>query len=815
MRSPREYFKQLSTEWRAARLRHPALSVSMAAAFAIVALLSVGVSAWYLTSLSGGLPDDATIQKIGEMDQATSVFDREDNLAFTIFKEQRIEVPLTRVSPTLKQAILAIEDQRFYEHSGFDPVRIVGAAMRNVRAGGRAVQGGSTITQQLARASFLTPDKTLRRKLQEVILASRIETQYAKDRILELYLNKVYFGNGLHGVEAASRGYFNKHASELTLPEAAMLAGLVKSPSSYAPTVSLERAIARRNVVLQAMRSNGVIDEQAFQQARASRVVLSDGLRNDEPYGLYFKEQVRRELVDRFGWERVYQGGLRVFATIDMKMQEAAEAAIGEGIAAVEKRRKAIEERRAKARREPLPVATSGNSAVLQGALVALDPDSGHVRAMVGGRDFNESSFNRAVQAQRQPGSAFKPFVFAAALEAGFTPATMIRDLNVPIDTLEGAWTPDDEHSEAEALSLRAALRMSSNRAAVRLLQQVGIPRTVQYAKSMGVGDVPSVPSLALGSGEVTLQSMTAAYAAFARDGSVPKPVLVRRVEDADGRVLYASEESSTRAIKPTTAYLMATMLADVINAGTGARARGLGFTLPAAGKTGTTNDFHDAWFVGFTPKLVAGVWVGFDAPQTILPNGYAGDVAVPVWASFMKAATKGDKPQWLSPPSGLTTATVCRLSGRLATDACRDVEVIADDGRTERRSMIYTEYFVRGTQPDESCDLHQPRGLLTSLASVFTGGEERPAPPHVQDTGLPAAPAAAAAATPAPQTVTAEPVPPEAPRKKRGFWSRLFGVGRDDDRGDKNDKDDEQDEQDEREQRNDGDGANRRSGRP
>src|SRR6185436_3442717 len=300
---------------------------------------------------------------------------------------------------------------------------------------------------------------------------------------------------------------------------------------------------------------------------------------------------------------------------------------------------------------------------VLQAALIALDPVSGHVRAMVGGRRFDESHFNRAVQAHRQPGSAFKPFVYATALEAGYTPATMIGNLDAPIQTLQGAWTPEDEHLDADSISLRTALRTSSNRAAVQLLQQVGIAQTVKYAKDMGVGDVPSVPSLALGSGEVTLQSLTAAYAAFANHGMVPTPILIRRVETTEGEALYTSEVSTVRAISDTTSYLMATMLADVINAGTGAPARRYGFTLPAAGKTGTTNDFNDAWFVGYTPNLVAGVWVGFDQPHTIVRNGFAAEVAVPLWARFMKTATQGDKPQWLAVPRGITTASVCRLS--------------------------------------------------------------------------------------------------------------------------------------------------------
>jgi 1A family penicillin-binding protein len=773
----RQRIAELEREWRTVSRTHPRIAYGVVAAFALVAILVSGVSIRFLVSLPRGLPDDAALSRIGEMDQATAVYDASDQLAFTIFKEQRIEVPLSEVSPLLVKAILSTEDQRFYEHHGFDVKRMMSAAIANVRHR-RAAQGASTITQQLARQSFLTPDKTFHRKLQELILAGRIERRYSKPRILELYLNKVYFGDGLYGVEAASRGFFNKHASELSLPEAATLAGLVKSPSAYAPTVSMERAVARRNVVLQAMLENDAIAKADYQKARAAKLVLHDGLRAGEPHGQYFKEQVRRELVDRFGWQRVYQGGLRVYSTIDMTMQNAAESAVSESLKAIDERRRAVAAKRAAAKKQPVPPDVDGD--VLQAALIAMDPKSGHVRAMVGGRDFNQSTFNRAVQARRQPGSAFKPFVYATALEAGYSPATLIENLDEPIPTLQGDWTPEDEHSAAPSMTLRTGLRTSSNRAAVRLLQEVGIARTVQSAKDMGVGDVPSVPSLALGSGEVTLQSMTAAYAAFANHGLVPQAVIIRRVEDRDGHVLFSSQETSKRAIADTTAFLMTTMLADVINAGTGYRARQMGFTLPAAGKTGTTNDFNDAWFVGYTPAIVAGVWVGFDQPHTILPNGFAADLAVPMWTRFMKVATDGDKPEWLVPPSGITTATVCRMSGKLATDGCQDVEVVSNTGQVDRRSMVYTEYFVRGTAPEAYCDMHPTRGIMTRIAGFFGAGDH-PAPPSVQNTGLPPAPPPAAAEA-QPSDSAMSPAP-EPPKKKRGFWSKLFGIGRNDDR--------------------------------
>ena len=738
---------------------------------AAAACLAIIASIWFVVDLQRGLPDTEAIQRIGEMRQSTAVFDADDQLAFTIFEEQRIPVALDHISPNLIHAVLAVEDQRFYDHHGFDLARIVKAALTNLRHG-RVVQGGSTITQQLARQSFLTPDKTIRRKLQELILAARIESEYSKDRILELYLNKVYFGDGLYGAEASARGYFGRHASEVSVSEAALLAGLVKSPSTSAPTVNPTRAKARRNVVLQAMLDTGAIDPATWTTARRSDVVLHDTLRAQEPHGQYFKEQVRRELVDRFGWQRVYQGGLRVFSTMALPMQIAAEEAIAASL-------KSVEERRRKFKK-------LNQDDVLQAALIALDPQSGHVWAMVGGRDFNESRFNRAVQARRQPGSAFKPFVYATALEAGYTPVTVIDHLNDPVSTVQGAWTPEDEHSSAGAMTMRTALRTSSNRAAVRMLQQVGIARTVQYAKQLGVGDVPSVPSLALGSGEVTLDSMTAAYAAFANHGLVPKPLLIRRVEDQDGRLLFENHETTTRAISDVTAFLMSTMMADVINAGTGARARRLGFTLPAAGKTGTTNDFNDAWFVGYTPHLAAGVWVGFDQPHTIVPNGFAADIAVPAWATFMKAATKNDKPEWLLPPPGITTATVCRISGKLATEGCQDVEVVTKDDRIEHRSMIYTEYFARGTEPTSYCDLHPTRGMQTKSTAALGGETPSPSPARVDETGTPTPTATSGASAPTGAVVTEAPeMTPSAPvKKKRGFWSRVFGLGKDSEDG-------------------------------
>ncbi len=770
------FWRERATE---ATRKHPRVFVAVLVALSAVCWVTAANAVVFAHQVVVGVPDSLDVARITKMARASTFFDAHDRPAFTIFKEQRLEVPLSAMSPNLLRAIVAVEDQRFYDHGGVDAFRVVGAAVANVKEGRRA-QGGSTITQQLARQSFLTPDKTFTRKIQEVILAAQIESELSKDRILELYLNKVYFGAGLYGAEAAALGYFGKHASELTIAQAAMLAGLVKSPSTSAPTVNPERARARRAVVLQAMRDTGAIDEAGWKLATAERMELVDVLRKDEPYGQYFKEQVRVDLVERFGSDRVYEGGLRVYTTIDLTMQKVAEAEVQKALTALDERRASRARRRTDVRRAS--VASAAEDEPLQAALVSMDVGTGAVRALVGGRDFGVSKFNRAWQARRQPGSAFKPFVYAAALEAGYTPASLIEKLDEPIQTLQGDWVPEDGHSSASAMTMRAALKISSNRAAVRMLEQVGIHKAVAYAERLGVGSQPSVPSLALGSGEVTLESLTSAYAVFASGGVRRTPHLIRRVEDADGQVLYRAPLEETRVISPQTAFLMTNMLSDVINGGTAWKARQLGFRLPAAGKTGTTNDYHDAWFVGFTPRLVSGVWVGFDQPQTILPGGYAADIAVPLWAGYMRTATSGDKEEWFKTPPGIVGVQVCKLSGRRPAGGCDHVAVEDEDGSTQVRSMIYTEYFVRGTEPKDTCPMHVGRSIFDRIAGWF---ESSPSvsPNRASGRRDPDPVTTANAESPTQVRGDARADAPAPEKKKRGFWSRLFG--RNDDRND------------------------------
>ncbi|RPI50962.1 MAG: PBP1A family penicillin-binding protein [Acidobacteria bacterium] len=732
-------------------LQHQRAVAVSALAFALTLVVA-------LAALFAGLPGREELRTLGEMPQATTLYDVHNRPVFTIFKEYRIEVPLERVSPHLRKAIVAFEDQRFEDHRGFDLIRILGAAWVDLREG-RAAQGASTLTQQLARQTFLTREKRLWRKAREIALAMRIEGVYSKEEILELYLNKVYFGDGLYGAEAASRGYFGKSAADLDLSEAALLTGLVNAPSVNAPTVNMARAMARRSLVLRSMYDQGIITEEAFERASKDKVALRDVLRREEPHGQYFKEEVRQQLVKQFGWERLSEGGLRVYTTIDPAMQQAAEANVVRSL-------EQIEARRARGTRNR----NSGTSGTrnpepdeLEGALVALDPATGEVRAMVGGRDFKSSRFNRATQALRQPGSAFKPFVYAAALEAGYSPSSLVTNLDEPIQTLQGEWMPEDEHSTESAMTVRTALRTSSNRAAVRMLEEIGVTRAVAQARKMGMGNVPSVPSLALGSGEVTLMAMTSAYASFADQGQLRPAIFIRRVEDADGTVLFDVKREAEQVLSPQTAFLMTSMLSDVVNYGTAYKARQEGFTLPAAGKTGTTNDYVDAWFVGFTPNLVTGVWIGFDKPRTIVSNGFAGELAVPLWARFMKQATEKDRPDTFKSPQGLTAVNVCRHSGQLPGAFC---------------DRIITEYFARGSAPTELCQEHNfyvaTSGQLA--AALPAAGVHESLPPAAQR-----APMATVSGAARDRDLVIADEAAEAPKKKRGFWSRVFGRGNDD----------------------------------
>ena len=637
----------------------PAVLIGVVAVLALTLWYAAYQTLAFTVSFAREMDRATMLARFRPRAQATLVFDRRGEPAFSFFAEQRTDVALDRISRHMIEAIVAVEDKRFFSHHGLDAVRIAGAAWKNIRAG-RIREGGSTITQQLARAAQLSPVRTFERKMREALIALRLEERYGKRRILEEYLNTVYFGEGFYGVESAARGYFRKSAADLSLPEAALLAALVRSPSTDAPCVSPQRATARRNLVLRLMHEEQRIPVADLEAALAWPI--PDRSHEDEDAaagtsaaraaGRYFEEEIRRQLVAQFGEDRVLRGGLRVYSTYDPALQASAEQAIATRIDEIRKRRARASE--------------------LQGSLVALDPRSGDVLALVGGRDFARSSFNRATQARRQAGSAFKPIIYAAALERGYAPGSLLRDLDRPIQAIEGPWLPAGEHEEQE-FTLRRALKLSSNRAAAQLLQQIGVSTAIYYAHRLGIeSELPPVPSLALGTGEVTLLELTSAYAAFANRGRLASPRLITRVEDAQGVTIFRASRTRVQALRPSTAFLMSSMLADVIASGTATSARAAGFRLPAAGKTGTTDDYADAWFIGYTPHLVAGVWFGLDMPAPIMSGGFGAVVAVPAWARFMSAATNGDRPDWYTTPPGIERVAICRRTGARATATCR-----------------------------------------------------------------------------------------------------------------------------------------------
>ena len=611
---------------------------------------------------------------------STVIFDAKDRPISALYKQHRLPVSLEEMSEVLVQAVLMTEDRRFYEHDGVDRRRILASMLANFRAG-RVAQGASTITQQFARATVLDRRRTYGRKLREVWLAQRLEEKYGKRAILQAYLNHVYFGDGYYGVEAASRGYFAKPAAKLNAAESATLAALISRPSGYALRRTPARIRERRDGVLRQMFEAHQLDEATFGAAVATPVntMLASAAQRatvdpaSMTQGPYFVSLVTEQLYHQLGTEKALTGGLRVYTTLDTEVQQFAEEAVMKRLLELDKRRK---------QGEPL-----------QAALVAIEPSSGYVRAVVGGRSFAESSYNRATTAKRQPGSAFKPFVFAAALEAGFSPGTAIDGLDQSVASAQGAYLPGGEH-ELESTTLRSALVTSSNRAAVHLMQRVGLRSTVDLATRVGLLQMPEVPSLALGTGEVSLLNLTSAYTAFANGGVLQPPVIIRRIEDSEGRVLFRANDQGRRVFSESTAYLMASMLSDVVNHGTGYGARRSGFSLPAGGKTGSTDDHADAWFVGFTPSLAAGVWMGFDQPQPIMRRGFASVVAVPAWAGFMKAATMGNEAAWVTAPTGISRIRRCQESGGLATEYCG------------LSGEVYDDLVAIGRAPD-LCPLH------------------------------------------------------------------------------------------------------------
>jgi len=744
----------------------------------VLTLLGIGGTLYYF---SRDLPP---LDALGTFmpSQATRIYDDENRVIGQFYIEKRVFVPISQMPKNLVQAILAVEDARFYSHQGFDSIRIIRAFLKNIESG-RIRQGASTITQQLTRSLFLSSERTMERKIKELLLARKMEEVLSKDEILEIYLNYIYFGHGAYGVQVASKTYFGKNISEISLEEAAFLAGLPKAPNDYSPYRHPDKAKFRQRIVLKRMVDEGYISQTEYRNAYEKDLIFKK-LHAGEDFGLYFKEHIRQYLISRYGDDVVYRGGLNVYTTLNEKMQRQAEAALQNGLRQLDKRQgyrgplrkykptEAAEqgeiqqaslptsrpnvgdflEARVLSRdsryatveaggvtgkimledmawaghrlpgsdigKNKSPVANPtpadilglddivevrvkaidpGSKAVffrleqepiVEGALISLDPASGTVKAMVGGYNFNKSEFNRAMSARRQPGSAFKPIIYGTAIDRGFTPATILIDNPVIFtdpDTHK-VWKPENyEKKFYGPISLRDALTFSRNLATVKLLRQIGIGPVDTFAKRIGI-DSPLTRdlSLALGSSGVGLLELTSVFGVFANEGVRVEPALILSVTDSNGRILETHDPIATRVISKETAYVVTNILEDVVQRGTAKQARVIG--RPIAGKTGTTNEFTDAWFVGYTPNLASGVWVGFDDNHPLGNRESGGRAALPIWIDYMDEALNPLPVIPFSIPDDIVYAKIDRATGLLAPEG--------EDGDYE--------IFVKGTEPTE-----------------------------------------------------------------------------------------------------------------
>jgi len=698
--------------------------------FGLLVLIAalVGATAGLLIVYSTDLPQVDGLERY-RPSAITELYDDQGRIIGTFALQRRVIATFDDYPPVLRDALLSIEDKDFYRHWGINTWRILGAAYRDIESGGK-VQGGSTLTMQLARNLFLSPDRSFHRKVQEALLAIQIERRFTKPQIFTLYANQIFLGHGVYGFEAASQYYFSKHAKNLTLDEAALLAGLPKAPQYYSPILHPDRALKRRNLVINAMLEDGKITTQQATEAKEKPTILS--LQHDpNSTAPYFVEEVRRYLESKYGSDQVHEGGLRVYTSLNLDLQKAANQSVLDGLAAYERRHgwknklvnvvaqgavlekyqsldwddtpevngyihalvMQVESGSATVKFEKfsaeltqsdaawtqkklanimnvgdviyvkiLSLGRDGHARVsleqdsgAQGALVALDNVSGEIKAMVGGRDFNESKFNRAVQAQRQVGSSFKPYVYAAAVDQGATPDDTILDAPVTFPAGTSTYTPHNYDEKFEGtITLRRALAQSRNIPALKLADRLGIKTVIDYARKFGVtSNIPPYLPIALGSADLTLMEQTSAFSVFPDDGVRIVPRYITKVTDYDGRVLEEDFPDVKDVISAKTARTLTSMLREVVQHGTGVAAAKMPYAL--AGKTGTTNDFTDAWFIGFSPSITAGVWVGYDEKKSLGSRETGGRAALPIWMEFMTAALAGkDSGQFEAPPLAL-----------------------------------------------------------------------------------------------------------------------------------------------------------------
>ncbi len=671
------------------------------------------------------------LNKLEQMESASVILDRKGRIFGQIYVENRETVPYDQLPRDLINAVVAVEDAKFYQHHGYDLLGIIRAALKNLTAG-HVRQGASTITQQLARNSFSLKEKTFRRKLLEVFLARRIEEQFDKQKIMELYLNRIYFGGGLYGAEAAARGYFGKSAREMSLAECTTLAGLIKSPNKLSPWADRDASREARNYALDRMRDLDFISRERCAKARTEEIVI--GSRQNAQGQTYAVDYIRQQVIAAVGWDRAMNEGFRIHTTVDVDLQKVAEDSLRANLEKIEKHpdynHQTYAEYAATFRKAKASGTMTGQPApeYLQGAVIGLDNETGDILVLVGGRDFEHNQYDRALQAKRPAGTTMLPFAYAAAFEKGMFPGSLVEDSALDnravmiggTTGILGEWGPESAENRYEgAMTARQALAKSKNGATVRIGMNAGVDSVLQLCSAAGIrSPLRPYPATLLGSSEITLAELALAYTIFPNGGWRPNAShILERIEEKDGTLVWDAERDRTRqtVVKPETAYEVHSCLVDALQSGTGKAAYSqFGLKkMPAAGKTGTAYDFTDALFAGYDSNFTCAVWTGFDKPQKIYRGAFGRELALPVWVDVINAAVHEYPPREIKQPTSLKQVEICSRSGLLATDKCYD-SVKAATGDTVQRRTTYLEIATPAQAPTELCNVHgEPRARL------------------------------------------------------------------------------------------------------
>jgi membrane carboxypeptidase/penicillin-binding protein len=693
---------------------------------AVAALVTGGLAILVSMNLADLKNQAATfdLNKLEQMESASVILDRNDKIFGQIYVENRETIPYEQLPRDLVNAVVSVEDAKFYQHHGYALSGILRATFKNLVAG-HVRQGASTITQQLARNSFALKGKTYRRKLLEIFVARRIEDNFNKQKIMELYLNRIYFGGGLYGAEAAARGYFGKSARELWLSECATLAGLIKSPNRLSPWTDKAASRDARNYALTRMRDLGLIDSSKCAAAQAQDLVI--GNRQNAQGQNYAVDYIRQQVINAVGWDRAMNEGFRIHTTIDGELQKIAEESLRKNLDKVEQHPGYDHQTYAEYAASFRAAKSSGTAAsqpapeYLQGAVIGLNNETGGILVLVGGRDFEHNQYDRALQAKRPAGTAMLPFVYATAFEQGMFPGTLVEDS--PLDNravmiggmtgILGEWGPESADNRYEGtMTARQALTKSKNGATVRIGMDAGLDEVLQLCRTAGIrSSLRPYPATLLGSSEMTLAELALTYTIFPNGGwRVNVPHILDRIEEKGGTVVWDAQQNSNKqnVIKPETAYEVHSCLTDALEMGTGKTARAeFGLKkFPAAGKTGTAYDFTDALFAGYDSNFTCAVWAGFDKPQKIYRGAFGRELALPVWVDIMNAAAARYSPSEIKRPPGLKDVEICLRSGMLATDKCYDTVKSATGDSVQKRTT-YTEIATPAQMPTQTCSVH------------------------------------------------------------------------------------------------------------